>query len=381
MQDYIFASESVSDGHPDKLCDIISDGLLDTFLSGNPLVHTAIETVATKNTVLIFGEISGANLSMHKTDNLVRNIIKDIGYEQTHFNWKTLKIKNYLHEQSRDIVQGIGSEGAGDQGIMFGYACSDTESFMPAPIYYAHQILKNLKFHRSSNLKNILGPDAKCQVAIQYVSDKPVKSHSIVLSTQHHLDYTISQIREIIRPIIFDTLPRGWMCEEDHLYINPAGSFVIGGPEADTGLTGRKIIVDTYGGAAPHGGGAFSGKDPSKVDRSAAYMARYLAKNIVAAGLAKKCTLQLSYAIGLRYPLSLYIDMHGTGKIEEACLASSIQKHFDLSPLGIRKYLNLNSPIYNRTASYGHFGREPDKNDGFSWERIDLIPFLNLLQI
>lgn len=381
IQNYIITSESVSDGHPDKLCDIISDSLLDAYLRENQLVHTAIDTVVTANTVLIFGEVSGASLSTKNINILVRNIIKDIGYEQEHFNWKTLKIKNYIHGQSQDILEGIGREGAGDQGIMFGYACSETENFMPAPIYYAHKILKNLKFYRSSKLKNILGPDAKSQVTIQYRDGKPFKIHSIVVSTQHHPDYTINQLREIIRPIILESLPKGWMGEEIHLYINPAGRFVTGGPEADTGLTGRKIIVDTYGGAAPHGGGAFSGKDPSKVDRSAAYMARYLAKNIVAAGLAKECTLQLSYAIGLKQPISLFLNMHNTGRITEACLGAYIQKHIDLSPLGIRKYLGLNSPIYAHTASYGHFGREPDKDGGFSWERLDLIPFLNLLQV
>jgi S-adenosylmethionine synthetase len=377
-RNYLFTSESVSEGHPDKVCDRISDAVVDAYLSADPYSRVACETLATTNQVVLAGEVRGpASVTKELLENVTRQAIRDIGYEQDGFHWQKSKVDILIHQQSADIAQGVDAlgnkdEGAGDQGIMFGYACRETPEFMPAPIYYAHQILRSLAEARHSGAEPGLGPDAKSQVTLQYVDGRPIKATSVVVSTQHRADLEQSQVREIVRPHVLNVLPKGWMCSEEEFYVNPTGRFVTGGPDGDCGLTGRKIIVDTYGGAAPHGGGAFSGKDPTKVDRSAAYAARYLAKNVVAAGLAERCTIQLSYAIGVSKPLSVYVDTHDTGEIEEARLSEVLQQVMDLSPRGIREHLNLNRPIYARTTAYGHFGRQPDADGGFSWERMDL---------
>jgi S-adenosylmethionine synthetase len=377
-RNYLFTSESVSEGHPDKVCDRISDAVVDAYLSADPYSRVACETLATTNQVVLAGEVRGpASVTKELLESVTRQAIRDIGYEQDGFHWKKSKVDILIHQQSADIAQGVDAlgnkdEGAGDQGIMFGYACRETPEFMPAPIYYAHQILRSLAEARHSGAEPGLGPDAKSQVTLQYVDGKPIKATSVVVSTQHGADLEQSQVREIVRPHVLNVLPKGWMCSEEEFYVNPTGRFVTGGPDGDCGLTGRKIIVDTYGGAAPHGGGAFSGKDPTKVDRSAAYAARYLAKNVVAAGLAERCTIQLSYAIGVSKPLSVYVDTHDTGVIEEERLSQALQQVMDLSPRGIREHLGLNRPIYARTTAYGHFGRTPDADGGFSWEKVDL---------
>ena len=379
LSNYLFTSESVGEGHPDKVCDRISDTVVDIFLGADPEARVACETLATTNRVVIAGEVRGpASITFDQIEAATRDAIKDIGYDQDGFSWKTANIEILLHAQSVDIAQGVDAagnkdEGAGDQGIMFGYACRETELLMPAPIFYSHGILSSLAAERHGNPNSGLGPDAKSQVTLRYENGKPVCATSVVVSTQHDEGVDQDQIREIVRPHVLKTLPEGWMCEESQFYVNPTGRFVIGGPDGDCGLTGRKIIVDTYGGAAPHGGGAFSGKDPTKVDRSAAYAARYLAKNVVAAGLADRCTIQVSYAIGVSRPLSVYIDTHGTGQVDEAKLAVVLQELVDLSPRGIRQHLGLNRAIYARTAAYGHFGRKPDADGGFSWERTDLV--------
>ena len=381
-RDYVFASESVSEGHPDKVCDRISDVVVDAFLAADPQARVACETLATTNRVVLAGEVRGpAAVTNDLLIEAARRAIKDIGYEQEGFHWQHAEIACYLHKQSGDIAQGVDAsgnkdEGAGDQGIMFGYACRETPELMPAPIYYAHAILKSLAEARHSGAAPLLGPDAKSQVSLHYVNGHPVRATSVVVSTQHAESIDQDEVREIVRPHVLNVLPNGWMCDEEHFYVNPTGRFVTGGPDGDTGLTGRKIIVDTYGGAAPHGGGAFSGKDPTKVDRSAAYAARYLAKNVVAAGLAERCTIQLSYAIGVAKPLSVYIDTGGTAQVDEEKLSRVLQELLDLSPRGIRTHLGLNRPIYARTAAYGHFGRAPEADGGFSWERIDLVPQL-----
>ena len=377
-RNYLFTSESVSEGHPDKVCDRISDAIVDAYLSADPYSRVACETLATTNQVVLAGEVRGpASVTKDLLESVTRQAIRDIGYEQDGFHWKNSKVDILIHQQSADIAQGVDAlgnkdEGAGDQGIMFGYACRETPEFMPAPIYYAHQILRSLAEARHSGAEPGLGPDAKSQVTLQYIDGKPVKATSVVVSTQHGADLEQSQVREIVRPHVLNVLPKGWMCAEEEFYVNPTGRFVVGGPDGDCGLTGRKIIVDTYGGAAPHGGGAFSGKDPTKVDRSAAYAARYLAKNVVAAGLAERCTIQLSYAIGVSKPLSVYVDTHDTGVVEEGRLSQALQQVMDLSPRGIREHLGLNRPIYARTTAYGHFGRTPDADGGFSWEKVDL---------
>ncbi len=379
---YLFTSESVSEGHPDKVCDRISDAIVDTFLTADPHSRVAVETMATTNRVFLAGETRGpASVTHEQIEQVVRHAIKEIGYEQDGFHWHKAKVKIFIHPQSVDIAQGVDAkgnkdEGAGDQGIMFGFACRETERLMPAPIYYAHNILRSLSEARHSGAEPGLGPDAKSQVTLLYENGKPVRATSVVVSTQHSGDLDQEDVREIVRPHVVNTLPAGWMCPEDEFYVNPTGRFVIGGPDGDAGLTGRKIIVDTYGGAAPHGGGAFSGKDPTKVDRSAAYAARYLAKNIVAAQLADRCTIQLSYAIGVSKPLSVYVETHGTGVVSEERLVKALGDLVDLSPRGIREHLGLNRPIYARTAAYGHFGRPVDPDGGFSWERLDLVDSL-----
>ncbi len=379
LSNYLFTSESVGEGHPDKVCDRISDTVVDIFLGAAPEARVACETLATTNKVVIAGEVRGpSSITNDMIEHATREAIKDIGYDQEGFSWKTADIEILLHAQSADIAVGVDAagnkdEGAGDQGIMFGYACRETEALMPAPIFYSHGILSSLAKTRHADTDSGLGPDAKSQVTLRYENGKPVCATSVVVSTQHGESVDQEQIREIVRPHVLKILPEGWMCEESQFYVNPTGRFVIGGPDGDCGLTGRKIIVDTYGGAAPHGGGAFSGKDPTKVDRSAAYAARYLAKNVVAAGLADRCTIQLSYAIGVSKPLSVYIDTHGTGQVDEAKLSSVLQQLVDLSPRGIRQHLALNKAIYARTAAYGHFGRTPDADGGFSWEKTDLV--------
>ena len=387
-ESYIFTSESVSEGHPDKVCDRISDAVLDDFIALEPEARVACETFATTNRVVVGGEVglSDKNLlseQMGRIDEIVRACIKDIGYEQKKFHHETIEITNLLHEQSAHIAQGVNAdgdkeEGAGDQGIMFGYATDETSDLMPAPIQYSHAILMRLAEVRKSGVEPSLGPDAKSQLSVRYESGVPVGITSIVLSTQH-LDASLSSddVHDIVKPYILETLPSDWIDSSTSWHVNPTGKFVIGGPDGDAGLTGRKIIVDTYGGAAPHGGGAFSGKDPTKVDRSAAYAARYLAKNVVAAGLAKKCAIQLSYAIGISHPLSIYVDTFGTGTVPDKKIENAIEGSMDLSPRGIRTHLELNKAIYQRTAAYGHFGRPPEKDGGFSWERTDLISELS----
>jgi S-adenosylmethionine synthetase len=379
LTDYIFTSESVSEGHPDKICDRISDAVLDHCLTHDPQARVACETLVTTDTVVIAGEVRVPEaVTKADLEDVARAAIRDIGYEQEGFHWKTADVRVLLHQQSADIAQGVDAagdkdEGAGDQGIMFGYACRETPELMPAPIYYAHAILRSLAEARHSGACPELGPDAKSQVTLEYRDDRPVGVKSVVVSTQHAEGYTQAQIREIVRPHVVGVLPEGWMCAEAEFYVNPTGRFVIGGPVGDAGLTGRKIIVDTYGGAAPHGGGAFSGKDATKVDRSAAYAARYLAKNVVAAGYADGCTIQLSYAIGVAKPLSVYLNTHGTGTAPEAEIVAALQQLVNLSPRGIREHLSLSRPIYARTAAYGHFGRAPEADGGFSWERTDLV--------
>ncbi|MFV0513722.1 MAG: methionine adenosyltransferase [Jhaorihella sp.] len=384
---YTFTSESVSEGHPDKVCDRISDAVLDAFIAQEPEARVACETFATTNRVVIGGEVGLSDKDklkdyMGRIDEIARECIRDIGYEQDKFHWNTVEVTNLLHEQSAHIAQGVNAaadkdEGAGDQGIMFGFATNETSALMPAPIQFAHAILRRLAEVRKSGAEPALGPDAKSQLSVIYENGKPVRVGSVVLSTQH-LDETLSSgdIRAIVEPHIRETLPEGWLTAATEWHVNPTGKFVIGGPDGDAGLTGRKIIVDTYGGAAPHGGGAFSGKDPTKVDRSAAYAARYLAKNVVAAGMAGKCTLQLSYAIGVSRPLSIYVDTHQTGNLPDAEIEKAVAQVMDLTPRGIREHLQLNRPIYARTAAYGHFGREPDADGGFSWERTDLAEAL-----
>ncbi len=376
---YLFTSESVAEGHPDKVCDRISDAVLDVFLTHDPQSRVAVETLATSNRIVLAGEVRGPRtVTAEMINEVARATVKEIGYEQDGFHWRTAEVRNHIHEQSADIAQGVDAvgnkdEGAGDQGIMFGYACTETDQFMPAPIFYAHNILKSLAEARHSGAEPGLGPDAKSQVTLEYEDNKPLRATSVVVSTQHDERLDQDEVREIVRPHVANVLPDGWMCDEAEFYFNPTVRFVVGGPDGDCGLTGRKIIVDTYGGAAPHGGGAFSGKDPTKVDRSAAYAARYLAKNVVAAGLAERCTLQLSYAIGVSKPLSLYVDTHQTGRVGEDRLAAVLAELMDLSPRGIREYLELSRPIYARTSAYGHFGRPPDPDGGFSWERLDLV--------
>jgi S-adenosylmethionine synthetase len=378
--DYVFTSESVSEGHPDKVCDRISDSIVDLYLGADPQARIAVETLATTNRVVLAGEVRGpASVTSEHLIETARQAIKDIGYEQAGFHWKNAEIDCYVHEQSADIAVGVDAagnkdEGAGDQGIMFGYAVRETEELMPAPIFYAHNILQSMATARHKDgQSSLLGPDAKSQVSMQYRNGKPTGATSIVVSTQHADSIDVAEVREIVRPHVMACLPEGWMCPEDKFYVNPTGRFVIGGPDGDAGVTGRKIIVDTYGGAAPHGGGAFSGKDPTKVDRSAAYAARYLAKNVVGAGLADRCTIQLSYAIGVSHPLSVYIDTAGTGTVDEEKLSAVLQEMVNLTPRGIRTHLGLNKPIYTRTSSYGHFGRKPEADGGFSWEKLDLV--------
>jgi S-adenosylmethionine synthetase len=385
---YLFTSESVSEGHPDKVCDRISDEVVDLFFREGPKagvdpwqLRVACETLATTNQVVIAGETRGPNIITRDwVAHTARMAIKDIGYEQDGFHWDKADIKVLLHPQSADIAQGVDSggnkdEGAGDQGIMFGYACKDTPELMPAPIYYSHKILRLISEARHSGKEAVLGPDSKSQVTVRYENGKPAGVTQIVVSHQHLVEsMTSAQVRELVEPYVKKALPGGWISKDTVWHINPTGKFYIGGPDGDCGLTGRKIIVDTYGGAAPHGGGAFSGKDPTKVDRSAAYAARYLAKNVVAAGLADNCTIQLSYAIGVAKPLSIYVDLAGNpNKIDGAKLESVLSELMDLSPRGIRKHLDLNKPVYARTSAYGHFGREPDKDGGFSWEKTDLV--------
>ncbi len=378
-RNYIFTSESVSEGHPDKVCDRISDAVLDAFLSEDPYSRVACETFATTDRVVIGGEVRGPASVIERVEEIARDCVKDIGYEQKGFHWANMKVDNYLHAQSADIAQGVDAadnkdEGAGDQGIMFGYATDETTALMPAPILYAHKILKRLADARKNEGIVQLGPDAKSQLSVRYENGQPVAVTSLVLSTQH-LDDTMTSddVRALVTPYIEEVLPTEWITDETEWHVNPTGKFVIGGPDGDAGLTGRKIIVDTYGGAAPHGGGAFSGKDPTKVDRSAAYAARYLAKNVVAAGLAKKCTLQLSYAIGVAKPLSIYVDTYGTGTVDEAAIEKAAAKVMNLTPRGIREHLGMNRPIYQRTAAYGHFGRPAEDDGGFSWEKTDLV--------
>ena len=381
-QNYLFTSESVSEGHPDKICDRISDAILDAFLTEEEMARVACETFATTNRVVIGGEV-GLSTSEKVTtfidgvEDIVRECVKDIGYEQDGFHWKHMSVENHLHPQSAHIAQGVDNDGAGDQGIMFGYACTETPELMPAPIQYSHAILRRLADARHAGDVPQLGPDAKSQLSVQYVDGKPVGVTSIVLSTQH-LDDSMSSadVQAVVEPYIRQTLPEGWISADTEWHVNPTGKFVIGGPDGDAGLTGRKIIVDTYGGAAPHGGGAFSGKDPTKVDRSAAYAARYLAKNVVAAGMASRCTIQLSYAIGVAKPLSIYCDTHGTGKVHESEIEKAVGQAMDLTPRGIIEHFGLRRPIYARTAAYGHFGRPSTPDGGFSWEATSLVDAL-----
>ena len=378
---YLFTSESVSEGHPDKVCDRVSDEIVDLLLGKYGESRVACETLTTTNRTVLAGEIRCPEpVTDEEIIETARAAVKSIGYEQDGYHWQNMTVSNHLHEQSADIAMGVDSgadkdEGAGDQGIMFGYACRETDVLMPAPIHYSHQILKSMADARHSGATQILGPDSKSQITCVYENGKPVRAESVVVSTQHHADATQAEIRDLVREHVMNVLPEGWMCDEDKFYVNPTGNFVIGGPDGDAGLTGRKIIVDTYGGAAPHGGGAFSGKDPTKVDRSAAYAARYVAKNIVAAGLAEICTIQLSYAIGVSYPLSIYVDTAGTGSVEDTRLAEIIPSVMDLTPRGIRETLKLSAPIYASSAAYGHFGRTAgEAGPGtFSWEALDLV--------
>ena len=382
---FLFTSESVSEGHPDKVCDRISDMVVDSYLSKDPVSRVACETLTTTNKVILAGETRGPKINKEELIENVRSCIKDIGYDQKGFSWKTANIETHLHEQSTDIAMGVNSkdnkdEGAGDQGIMFGYACKETEDLMPAPIYFSHKILRLMAQDRKNGTLKGIEPDSKSQVTMQYVDNKPVKVTSVVISTQHSKDLNQDNVRDLIIPYIKKSIPQNYLSDLDskEIYINPTGQFIIGGPDGDTGLTGRKIIVDTYGGAAPHGGGAFSGKDPTKVDRSAAYASRYLAKNIVASGLSNKCLIQLAYAIGVSKPLSVYIKLNegDENKIEE--VKKIINKNFDLSPRGIREMLKLNNPIYEITSAYGHFGRKPTNKGEFSWEKTDKVDLFKL---
>jgi S-adenosylmethionine synthetase len=384
--EYLFTSESVADGHPDKVADRLSDTVLDAFLAADPYSRVACETLVTTNRIVLAGEVRGPDtVTPELLSHLVRMAVHDIGYDQAGFSWRNAQVECHLHAQSADIAAGVDQagnkdEGAGDQGIMFGYACRETEALMPAPIYYSHLILRRISEMRRNKDKMVAGlqPDAKSQVTLRYVDGQPVAATSIVVSTQHDEGMDQADIKRLLWPIVESSLPPGWMCADADFYVNPTGNFVIGGPDGDCGLTGRKIIVDTYGGAAPHGGGAFSGKDPTKVDRSAAYACRYLAKNVVAAGLADRCTLQISYAIGVSHPLSVYVDLHGTGHdVDELKLERTLREVMNLTPRGIREHLHLNRPIYAATSAYGHFGREPDPETGtFTWERTDLVPAL-----
>lgn len=376
LEDYFFTSESVSAGHPDKICDQISDSILDEYLSKDPNAKVAVEAMAAPGNVIIAGEVkSSFELSSKSLEKIIRDLLKDIGYVREPFSYKTVKITNLLHEQSPEIAKGVEAsadheEGAGDQGIMFGYACRETSELMPAPIVYSHNILQNIAAKKFEGL----GPDAKCQVTLEYGKDAmPYKAASVIVSIQHDKKLSQADVRELIKPVVVESLPDSWMCDDANLLVNPTGSFTIGGPESDCGLTGRKIIVDTYGGAAPHGGGAFSGKDPSKVDRSATYMARYIAKNVVAANLAEKCLVQLSYAIGVAKPISLYIDTFGTAVVKEQIILNAIKDNLDLTPRGIRDHLGLDRSIYLPTATYGHFGKQPTADGHFSWEKLDLV--------
>ncbi len=375
---FLFTSESVSEGHPDKVCDRISDSVVDLFLNEDPHSRVAVETLTTTNRIILAGEVRGPeSVTAQRMEDAARRCVREIGYEQDGFHWEKADVSVYVHSQSADIAMGVDAagnkdEGAGDQGIMFGYACRETEALMPAPIHFSHQILRDMAEARHAGRSPGLGPDSKSQITLEYRDGKPVRAMSVVVSTQHTADVSQEEVREIVRPFVENVLPDGWMCGEGEFYVNPTGQFIIGGPDGDAGLTGRKIIVDTYGGAAPHGGGAFSGKDPTKVDRSAAYAARYLAKNVVAAELADRCTIQLSYAIGVSKPLSIYVDLAGTGSVAETRLESVLGEVMDLSPRGIREHLGLSRPIYERTAAYGHFGRDVSDDGGFSWERTDL---------
>ena len=386
-QDFQFTSESVSEGHPDKVCDRISDSIVDLFIDRYPEARVACETLTTTNLIVLAGEMrmpEDLMPSLEEIEQTARAAVKEIGYHQKGFHWRTAELINRLHGQSHDIARGVDEsddkeEGAGDQGIMFGFATNETPELMPAPITYSHQILKRLAELRKSGEQPELEPDAKSQVTLRYEGGKPVGVETVVVSTQHKYGFEPSDIREIVRPVVQSVLPDGWFPEENEFYVNPTGNFVIGGPDGDAGLTGRKIIVDTYGGAAPHGGGAFSGKDPTKVDRSAAYACRYLAKNVVAAGLADRCTIQVSYAIGVAKPLSIYVNCDGTAKIDPARIEAALKDLMDLSPKGIRTHLGLNKPIYARTAAYGHFGRSPEADGGFSWEKTDLVEQLKTL--
>ena len=377
--EYLFTSESVSEGHPDKVCDRISDAVVDAYLALDSNSRVACETLVTTNRMVLAGEVRGpGSITAETLESIARNCVRDIGYEQEGFHWAEAAVEIHVHAQSADIALGVDQagnkdQGAGDQGIMFGYACRETDALMPAPLHYAHAILAALARARHAGDAPGLGPDSKSQVTLRYEDGVPVDATSIVVSTQHAAELSQEDVRTIVRPYVVAALPDGWMCEEEWFYVNPTGRFVIGGPDGDAGVTGRKIIVDTYGGAAPHGGGAFSGKDPSKVDRSAAYAARYLAKNVVAANLASRCTIQLAYAIGVAHPLAVYVDTHGTGAVDEARLAEALNSVMDLSPRGIGEHLDLARPIFERTAAYGHFGREPEADGGFSWERTDLV--------
>ena len=381
---YLFTSESVSEGHPDKVCDRISDMVVDSYLSKDPVARVACETLTTTNKVVLAGETRGPKIEKEELISKVRDCIKDIGYDQEGFSWKTANIETFLHEQSKDIAMGVDSkdnkdEGAGDQGIMFGYACNETDQLMPAPIYYSHKILRLMAEDRKSGkLKNI-EPDSKSQITIEYKDGKPASVRSVVISTQHSADVDQKKVRDLIVPYIEKSIPKSLLnsLDEKEIYINPTGNFVIGGPDGDSGLTGRKIIVDTYGGAAPHGGGAFSGKDPTKVDRSAAYASRYLAKNIVASKIADKCLIQLAYAIGVSKPLSIYVDLFTDDEEKNKHVEKIIKENFDLSPRGIREMLSLNKPIYEKSAAYGHFGREPGSDGSFSWEKTDVASTFN----
>ena len=382
-KDFLFTSESVSEGHPDKVCDRISDTVVDLMLNKYSQARVACEAMVSTNRTIIAGEYrlpDGIEINNEEIEESIRKAIKDIGYEQDGFHWKNMHFENHLHSQSEDIALGVDQsgnkdEGAGDQGLMFGFACDETEALMPAPIYYSHKILKEMSILRHNNKDSILLPDSKSQITLEYKNGKPIRASSIVVSTQHVRDCSQEDVKSLIRNVVTSVLPEGWMCPEDEFYVNPTGIFEIGGPDGDTGLTGRKIIVDTYGGAAPHGGGAFSGKDPTKVDRSAAYLTRYLAKNIVAAKLASRCTIQIAYAIGISKPLSLYVNTEGTGVIEDKLIEKILSNLIDMSPRGIREHLKLNAGIYVPTSAYGHFGREPNEGiDGsFMWEKTDLV--------
>ena len=382
--DYLFTSESVSDGHPDKVCDQISDAIVDLYLAAEPEARVAVETLATTNRVVLAGEVRGPDAVTHdKLIETARGVIQQIGYDQPGFSWRDAVIDCHVHAQSADIAVGVDAdagqakdEGAGDQGLMFGYACDETPSLMPAPIDYAHRILRALSEARRSGTAPGLGPDAKSQVTLAYEGGVPTRTDAILVSTQHDEDVSQAQVRDSVRAVVEAVMPAGWMCADDKFYTNPTGRFVVGGPDGDCGLTGRKIIVDTYGGAAPHGGGAFSGKDPTKVDRSAAYAMRYLAKNVVAAGLSRRCTLQVAYGIGMAEPISLHVDLHADGQVDPVRLAAVLREHMSLSPRGIRTHLGLNRPIYQHSAAFGHFGRAPEEDGGFSWEKTDLAASL-----